>query len=81
MSLEGSGLILLTRIFMLKFLASAYVLTLLSSGAVLVFMTVFFVGVLKLIWYILMVECISKAPVENGFNNLMVWINVNVIYI
>ena len=81
MSLEGSGLILLTRISMLKFLASAYVLILLSSGGVLVFLTVFFVGVLKLIWYILIVECISKVPVDNGFNHLMVWVNVNVIYI
>ena len=26
-------------------------------------------GVLMLIWYILMVECISKFPVDNGANH------------
>ena len=78
MSLEGYGLILLTRIYMLMLLASFSMLILLSSGAVLEFLNDIFVGVFTLIWSILMVECISKAPVDNGFNNLMVWIHVNV---
>ena len=69
MSLEGSGVILLTRISMLILLDSVYVLILLSSGDVLVFLNVIFVGVLKLIWSILMVECIQKVFVDNGFNN------------
>ena len=63
---------------MLMFLSSIYVLILLSSGAVLVFLTGIFVGVLTLICYILMVECISRFPVDNGFNNLMGWVNFNV---
>ena len=69
MSLERSGLILLTRISILILLASVSVLILLSSGAVLVFMSGIVVDVLTLIWSILMVECISKVTVDNGFNN------------
>ena len=53
-------------------------LILLSSFVVLELLTGSFVGVLKLIWSILMVEFISKVPVDNGFNNLMGWIHVNV---
>ena len=78
MSLERSGLILLTSISMLMLLANVSAMILLSSGTVLVFLTGIFVGVLKLIWSILMVECISKVPVDNGFNSLMGWISVNV---
>ena len=69
MSLEGSGLILLTRISMLILLASVSMLVLFSGGAVLVFMNVIFVGVLTLILSILMVECIYRVPVDYGFNN------------
>ena len=69
MSLEGYGLIFLTRIYMLMLLDSVSVMILLSSGAVLVFLTGNFVGVLTLIWSILIVECIYKVPVDNGFNN------------
>ena len=69
MYLEGYGLILLNRISMLMLLASVYVLILLSSGAVLVFLNGIFVGVLTLILSILMLECISKVTVDNGFNN------------
>ena len=54
---------------MLMFLTSVSVLILLSSGAVMIFLTGIFVGGSTLIWSILMVECISKVPVENGFNN------------
>ena len=77
MSLEGSRLILLTRIYMLMLLASVSLLILLSSCAVLVLLTENVVGVLMLIWSIMMVEFISKIPVDNGFNNLMGWIRVN----
>ena len=54
---------------MFMFLASVSVLILLSGGAVLVFWTEHFAGVLTLIWSIMMVECISKIPVDNGFNH------------
>ena len=54
---------------MLMLLDSVSVMILLSSGAVLVFLTGNFVGVLTLIWSILIVECIYKVPVDNGFNN------------
>ena len=63
---------------MLMLLASVSVLKLLSSVTVLVLLTGIFVGVLILIWYIMMVGYISKVPVENGFNHLMLWINVYV---
>ena len=72
---------LLTRIFVFMLLVGVSVLILFYSVAVLVLLNGIFVGVLTLIWSILMVGCISKVPVDNGFNNLMVWINVNVIYI
>ena len=68
MYLEGSGLLLLTRIYMFMLLENVSVLILLSSDAVLVFLTGIFVGVLTLNWYILTVECISKVPIDNGFN-------------
>ena len=55
MSLEGYGLILLTRISMLMLLASFAVMILFYSGSVLVLLTGIFVGVLTLIWSILMV--------------------------
>ena len=51
------------------------------SGAVLVLLTGIFVGVLTLIWYIMMVERFYKVTVDNGSNNLMVWIHVNVCYL
>ena len=54
---------------MLIVLASVYMLILLSSGDVLLFLTDIYVGLLMLVWSILMVECISKVPVESGFNN------------
>ena len=78
MSLEGYGLILLTRISMLMLLAIVSVLILLYSGDVLVFLTGVFAGVLTLIWSILMAKCIPKFSVDNGFNHLMGWIHVNV---
>ena len=63
MSLEGSGLILLTRISMLMLLVVVSMMILLYSGTVLVLLNGIFVGVLTLICSILMVECISKVPV------------------
>ena len=69
MSLEGSGLILLTVMSMLMLLASVSILILLSSDAVIIFLDGIFVCVLMLIWSILMVEYISKVPVDNGFNH------------
>ena len=59
-------------------LASVHVMILMSSVAVLVLLTGIFVGVLTLIWSIQMAQCISKVPIDNGFNNLMVWIYVYV---
>ena len=81
MSLEGYGFILLTSIYMLMLLASVSVMLMLSSGTVIGLLTGILFGVLKLISSILMVECISKVPVYNGFNNLMVWISVNALYL
>ena len=46
-----------------------YVLKLLTSVSVLVQLTGVFVGVLTLIWSNLMLEFMSKIPVENEFNN------------
>ena len=69
MSLEVSGLILLTRISMLMFLSSVSVLIMLSIFVVMIFLTDIFVGVLTLIWSIFMVEFISKVPVDNIFNH------------
>ena len=54
---------------MLIVLASVYMLILLSSGDVLLFLSDTYVGVLMLVCFILMVKFISKVPVENGFNN------------
>ena len=54
---------------MLVLFTSVDMLVLLSNGAVMIFMDGIFVGVLTLIWSILMVECISKVPVDNGINN------------
>ena len=58
--MKGSVLILLTSIS---------VLVMLTSVSVLVILTGVFVGVLTLIWSNLMLEFISKIPVENEFNN------------
>ena len=69
MSLEGYGLILLTRISMLVLLTSVSLLVLLSSGAVMILLAGIFFGVLTLIWSILMVGCVSKFPVDNRFNH------------
>ena len=76
--LEGYGLILLTRISVLMLLVSVYVMILLFSVAVLVLLNGIFFGVLTLIWSILMAECISKVPVDNGFNHWMGWIHIKV---
>ena len=78
MYFKGSGLVLLTMIFMLMLLVSVYLLVLMSSCAVIIFLTGVFAGALTLIWYILMVGYISKVPVDNGANHLMWWINYNV---
>ena len=69
MSLEGSGLILLTRMSMLILLTIVSVMILLSSGILMILLAGIFVCVLTLIWSILMVEYISKVPIENGVNN------------
>ena len=69
MSVEGSGLILLAMISVLVLFASASVLILLSNVVVVVLLTEKFSGVLTIIWYILMVECIYKVPANNGFNH------------
>ena len=60
---------ILIRISMLIVLASVYMLILLSSGDVLLFLSDIYVVGLMLVCFILMVEFISKVPVENGFNN------------
>ena len=69
MYLEGYGLILLTRMSMLMFLTSVYVLVLLYSGSMVILLAGIFGSVLTLIWSILMVEYISKVPVDNRVNN------------
>ena len=69
MSLEGSELILLTRISMLMFMTSVSVLVIVSRGSVMMFPAGFFFGVLTFIFSILMVECISKVPVNNRVNH------------
>ena len=69
MSLEGYGLILLTRMSMLMLFTSVSVLILSSSDAVMILPAGFFVDVLTLIWSILMVEFISKVPDYNGINH------------
>ena len=66
---EGYMLILLTSIYVLILLTSVYVLVLLYSVAELALMTGIFVGVVTLIYSILMLECISKVTVYNGFNH------------
>ena len=60
---------MLTIISVLILLTNVSVLALLSSFSVLLLLTGVFVGVLTLIWYILMLKCISKIPVDNGFNH------------
>ena len=52
----------------LMLLTSVSVLVLFSTGAVMIFLAGTFVGALSLIWYILMVECISKVTVDNRVN-------------
>ena len=44
-------------------------LILLTGVYVLVMLTGVFVGVLKLIWSIMVLECIARNLVDNGFNN------------
>ena len=78
MSLEGSGLILLTMMSMLLLLTSMSVLVLFSRGDLIIFLAGSFVGVLSLIWSILMVECISKVSVDNRVNHWFIWIHVNI---
>ena len=55
MYLEGSGLILLTRMSMLMLLTSVYVLVLFYRDDLMIFLAGIFVGVLTLIWSIIMV--------------------------
>ena len=74
MSLERSGLILLT----IFWLTSISVLVMLSRGDFMIFLAGISVGVLTLIWYILMVEFISKISIDNRFNYLLMWIHANV---
>ena len=76
--MEGRGLILLNMISVFMLFASVSVLIIIYSVAVLVLLTGIFVGVLTLIWSILMVECISKFPVDNWVNHLMVWMHIYV---
>ena len=54
---------------MLMFLTSVYVLVLLYSGSMVILLAGIFGSVLTLIWSILMVEYISKVPVDNRVNN------------
>ena len=72
---------LVTRISVLVLLASVSVMIILSIVAVLVKLTGIFVVMFTLIWYILIVECISKVPMDNGFNHLMVRIHVNIQFL
>ena len=69
MSLEGSGLILLTKMSILILLNSVSVLVILYIGAAMILLACIFVGALTLIWSILMVECIYKVPVDNRVNH------------
>ena len=71
-SLKWSGLIPLNIVS---------VLILLIGVSVLVLLTNFVLGVLKLIWSILMLECIEKNPVDDGFNNWMGWSYVYIWYL
>ena len=57
---------------MLMLLTGVYVLILLYSGAVMIFLTSVFVGVLTLIWSIIMVEFISKVTFE--MSSLIEWV-------
>ena len=54
---------------MLILLTIVSVLILLTGVSVLGMLTGIFVSVLTLIWSILMLECIVKIYIENGFNN------------
>ena len=69
MYLEESGLNFLTRMSMLMLLTSVSLLLQLSSGDVMILLAGIFVGVMTLIWSILMVEFIYKAPVDNRVNH------------
>ena len=71
-SLKGYGLILMIRISMMILLTSFFVLVLLSSGDVMIFLAWIFVGVLTLICSILVVECIYKVPVDKRVNHWVV---------
>ena len=53
-------------------------LILLTSVSLLVLLNCVFVDVLMLIWSILMLKCISKIIVGNGFNHLMGWCHIYV---
>ena len=59
---------MLTSISMLMLLTIVSVLVILSSFSVLVMLNGIFVRVLTLIWYIMMLPCISKVPIDNGSN-------------
>ena len=63
---------------MLMLLTSVSVLVLLSRGDVMMFLDGIFVALLTLILFILVVECISKVPVDNRVNHQVRWIYVNV---
>ena len=51
-------------------------LILLASVSMLVLLDSVFVGVSTLIWSIMVLECISKIIVDNGFNHWMGWCHV-----
>ena len=69
MYLEGSGLMLLTSIYMLMLLTSFSVLLLLYRGNLIIFLAGILVGFLTLIWSIMIVECISKFSTDNRVNH------------
>ena len=62
-------LILLTSISVLMLLTSVSVLILLYWVSVLILLTGVFLGALTLIWYIMMLEYITKVLFDNGFNH------------
>ena len=64
---------MLTNSSVLILLTSFSALVMLSSVSVLVQLNGVFLGGLTLIWSIMMLECISKIPVDYGYNHLMRW--------
>ena len=64
--------------YMLLLLTRISVLLMLSRGDLMILLAGIFACVLKLIWSIMMVECISKVSVENKVNHGLIWIHVNI---